>query len=262
MRTDRPAFTPATGSSLRRTLLQVGLACGIGGVLVGGLLYGLTSTLWSRTPAPAPRFAPAAGTEPLVFHRAANDRTVRDCRPARADVGKLHRLDFDTAPQFTSRATRIDFERRADGTPLRPGESVEHAYTPLGLELSTSIGTSFVGANSYVVAGRSLGNSAATVSPVWEGVMTLRFHVPGLPKRPATVRAFGLWIAHVFPDGTKLEAIDAHGSVVGEIATRCLGTDFLGFQSDVPIAAVRVVPNLAIDPNFTVDDLVFTPPVN
>src|SRR5204863_9293004 len=98
---------------------------------------------------------------------------------------------------------------------------------------------------------------AATVRPEWEGVMTLRFHRPGDPGTPASVRAFGLWIAHVFPDGTRLQALDGDGVVVGEIEARCTGSDFLGFESEVPISAVRVVPIPAIDPHSSVDVLVF-----
>ena len=128
------------------------------------------------------------------------------------------------------------------------------------MTLSTSIATSFVGTNPYVVDGKSRGLSAATVSPVWEGVMTLSFHQPGEPASAAGVHWFGLSIAHVFPHGTRIEAIGAGEQIIGQLETVRTGTDFLGFHSEELVYAVRVVPNKSIDPNYTIDDLIFETP--
>jgi hypothetical protein len=162
--------------------------------------------------------------------------------------------------QFPATDTRVDFDTAPSGRRFGANESVERAYVVKGVSLSTSIRTSYVGVNNYVVEGRSHGRSAATVSPVWQGEITLSFNEPGHPERSAAVSRFGLWVADVLPGGTRLVALGADGSEAGSVTTTAQGAQFLGFRSDTPIHAVRVVPDKSIDPNYAIDDLVFDPP--
>jgi hypothetical protein len=251
-----PEHTDERGE-FRNLLLRVALASGIGGWVLGAVSVGAVSFMILRD-APPPPPPPACHAPPSVVRTPPPHPPV--CVDPDRDTGRLRPMYYDSDDFFPEDVTRIDFETAPDGRPLHPGDSVEQLFASRGVSLSTSIKTSYVGANSYVVDGRSGHNSAATVRPVWEGDMTLRFHRPGLPHEPATVHSFGVWIAYVVPHGTTLEALDRHGDPIGHVSTRCTGSDFLGFHSDEPIAAVRVVPNRAIDPNYTIDDIEFDPP--
>ncbi|MCW8133962.1 MAG: hypothetical protein KIS92_26690, partial [Planctomycetota bacterium] len=156
--------------------------------------------------------------------------------------------------------TRIDFETAPDGSALTPGMDVGKTFVAKGFAISTSIEGSIVSVNNYNVQGRSNGNSCATHQPLWEGSLTIRFCVPGRPGIPAGVTRAGLWIAAVMADGTALEAYDARGKRIAEIKTTRGPNEFLGVRSRVPIACLKVVPNPNIDPNYTIDDLVFDAP--
>jgi hypothetical protein len=114
--------------------------------------------------------------------------------------------------------------------------------------------------NNYDVRGPSRGNSCANQNPLWNGILTIRFCVPGQAKVSAGVTRVGFWIAEVSPNGTALEAYDAQDRRIAEIKVIKNGNDFLAVQSTVPIAYIKVVPNVAIDPDYTIDDLVFDPP--
>ena len=170
------------------------------------------------------------------------------------------RIPDDVPEAFGKDATRIDFETAPDGTPLTAGMDIGKTFVPKGFTLATSYEDSFVSVNNYDVRGPSGGNSCATQNPLWNGTVTIRFCVPGQPKIPAGVTRVGLWIAEVTTDGTALEAYDAADRRIAEIKVVKVGNDFLGVKSTVPIAYVKIVPNPAIDPNYSFDDLIFDTP--
>ncbi|MBI3830617.1 MAG: hypothetical protein HY291_13940 [Planctomycetes bacterium] len=176
------------------------------------------------------------------------------------DGDATKRLENDDEATFGPGATRIDFEKAPDGTALTPGMDVGRTFVPKGFTISTSAAGAIVSVNNYDVQGRSRGNSCATHQPLWEGELTIRFCAPGRPDVPACVTRVGFWIAAVQPDGTALEAYDSKGKRIAEIKTTKNPNEFLGVRSRTPIAYIRVVPNVAIDPNYTIDDLVFDAP--
>ncbi len=184
--------------------------------------------------------------------------TVAEAPPPTGPV--TTRIAEDGPEAFGKDTTRIDFETAPDGTALTAGMDIGQTFVPKGFTLATSYEDSFVSVNNYNVRGPSGGNSCATHNPLWNGVVTIRFCVPGQPKVPAGVTRVGLWIAEVAPDGTALEAYDSRGQRIAEIKVVKQGNDFLGVRSSVPIAYVKIVPNMAIDPNYTFDDLVYDTP--
>src|SRR5262249_7614857 len=105
---------------------------------------------------------------------------------------------------FPPGCTEEPFEKAPDGRPLRIRDNIEKFFIGQGFVLSTSIATSPVSVNNFVVQGKSRGLSAATHQPLWEGVITIRFVQPGRESVPAAVTHFGTYIAAVMPKGTAL----------------------------------------------------------
>ncbi len=122
--------------------------------------------------------------------------------------------------------------------------------------------TSYVSVNDWRVEGKTHGMSCATHNPLFTGEITIRFCIPGREDVPAGVTRFGCWIAAVMPNGTYLHAYDINGREIGQIHTETTGHEFMGMASSVPIHTIRVVPNLRIDPDYTLDDFIFPPPQN
>ncbi len=169
----------------------------------------------------------------------------------------LKRLE---AKEFPAHCIEEGFEATPDGRKLKIGENIERLFVSKGFLLSTSVKDSFVSVNDFVVHGKSRGLSAATHQPLFTGEITITFVKPGNEHLPAAVTHFGCWIAYVEVNGTELHAYDLQGREIGMIATRQQGHDFLGVQSTVPIHKIRIVPNLKIDPDYTLDDFIYTPP--
>jgi hypothetical protein len=164
------------------------------------------------------------------------------------------------ANDFPRGCVEEGFETTPDGRPLRIGENIERLFISKGFLLSTSITTSYVSVNNYPVEGKTRGLSAATHQPLWEGEITIKFIKPGHENIPAGVTHFGCYIAAVVPQGTALVAYDRQGRELGTIHTQRDGVDFLGVRSSVPIHRIRIVPNLSLDRDYTLDDFIFTPP--
>jgi hypothetical protein len=164
-----------------------------------------------------------------------------------------------TEKDFPPGCIEESFERTPDGRPLKIGENIEKLFIKKGFVLSTSIATSYVSVNNYQVQGKSRGLSAATHQPLWEGEVTITFVEPGHEKIPAGVSHFGCYIAAVAPKGTTLAAFDLVGRELGRIDTQRHDTDFLGVRSSVPIHRIRIIPNPAIDKDYTLDDFIFLP---
>lgn len=155
----------------------------------------------------------------------------------------------------------LDFETDPEGGVPVAGDDIGMRYADWGVIFQSSLPGKFVSVNNYEVSGPSRKMSAATHDPLYEGTVTIRFCVPGNPGIPAGVNAVGLWLAIVVKDGTAMQAYDVRGNMIGEIATRSGPSEFLGLSSSEPIHALRVVPNGALDSNYTMDDLTFSPPV-
>lgn len=183
-----------------------------------------------------------------------------DPTPPAADA-RTERIAADKPGAFGPSPTRIDFERDPTGTRFAIGADVSRAYVAKGFTLATSIEGAIVSVNTYNVGGPSGGLSCATHQPLWEGKLTIAFHAPGQPGVPAGVHRAGFWVAAVSPGGTALEAYDHAGRLLIKVDTTESNKDFLAVSSTVPIHRVVVVPNEAIDPNYTIDDLVFDGPV-
>jgi hypothetical protein len=151
------------------------------------------------------------------------------------------------------------FEKTPEGRPLVIGENIEKLFVNKGFFLSTSVKTSHVSVNNFAVQGKSKGLSAATHEPLWTGEITVTFVEPGREDVPVGVTHFGCYIAAVVPKGTALHAFDAVGRELGKIHTEQNGTDFLGVRSSIPIYSVRIVPDVKIDRDYTLDDFIFMP---
>lgn len=163
------------------------------------------------------------------------------------------------AKDFPPGCVEEAFETAPGGRRLTAGENIEKLFVSKGFVLSTSIATSHVSVNDFTVHGKSRGLSAATHQPLFQGEVTIRFCKPGHENIPAGVTHFGLWIAHVMPRGTMLVAYDLRGRELGNVQTTREGHEFLAFQSSVPVHRIKVVPNLQIDPDFTLDDFLYLP---
>jgi hypothetical protein len=167
----------------------------------------------------------------------------------------------DTDEVFpTESVTRIGFDVDPAGKAIQPGTDIHATFVPQGFTIKTSIAGSIVSVNPYDVGGRSRGMSCATHAPRFQGELTIRFCQPGNAAMPAGVTRVGFWVAAVSPDGTSLVAYDAQDRQITEIKTINQNKDFLGLESTTPIAYIKIVPNIPIDPDYTIDDLVFDPP--
>jgi hypothetical protein len=164
------------------------------------------------------------------------------------------------AKEFPPGCIEESFDTTPTGRKLTIGENIEKLFVSKGFTLTTSIGTSFVSVNDFTVQGKSRGLSAATHQPLFQGEVTIRFCRPGNEAITAGVTHFGLWIAHVAPRGTSMVAYDVQGRELGSIQTTRDGHEFLGVQSNVPIHRIKIVPNLQVDPDFTLDDFLYLLP--
>ena len=154
----------------------------------------------------------------------------------------------------------ISFDADPLGNSLEIGDDIGLRYADWGVLFQTSMPGKYVSVNDYEVAGPSRGLSAATHDPLYEGVVTVRFCVPGNPGVPAGVNAVGVWLAIVEPNGTTMQAFDVRGNQIKQLTTLMGPSEFLGIRSAEPIHAIRIVPHPGIDANYTMDDLVFSKP--
>ena len=164
------------------------------------------------------------------------------------------------AKDFPRACVEEGFETTPEGRKLQVGENIERLFVSKGFVLSTSIKDSFVSVNNFPVNGKSGGLSVATHQPLYHGEITIRFVQPGREDVPAAVHYFGCWMAVVMPNGTSLVAYDFQGREIGSVHTEQGPHEFMGLYSAVPVHKIRVVPNLQIDPDYTLDDFIYSPP--
>jgi hypothetical protein len=177
-------------------------------------------------------------------------RIIATTEPIRKDLDVL----------FPDDSIRIDFEFDSKGDALRPGQDVSRRFIPDGVIIGTSVEDSFFSVNDHEVSSRSRGQSGATHQPLFHGTITLRFCVPGDENEPAGVTHVGLYAAVVLEGGTSLAAYDAYGHRIATVLTETGSHQFLGLRSNVLIHRVEIIPDKTIDPDVTIDDLVFSVP--
>ena len=161
---------------------------------------------------------------------------------------------------FPEDCVRIDFDTDSLGDQLRPGQDVSRRFIPDGVLIDTSIEGAIFSVNDFSVSGRSGGQSGATHDPLYHGTITLTFCVPGNELDMAGVTHVGLYLAVVLEGGTTVAAYDASGHCIASLVTTGPAHEFLGLRSDVPIHQLKIIPNEDIDPDVTIDDIVFSIP--
>jgi hypothetical protein len=165
--------------------------------------------------------------------------------------------------EFKEGIRTLDFDKAPDGAAIARGSDIETVYAPWGVVLDSELENGLIYADSYVVAGRSQGNSAANKEPLWSAHVNFYFYIPGTIPRgarrgvPGGVYRAGVFVAAVSPKGTGMRAYGLDGRVLHEIWTEGSGTDFLGLESTEPIHRVEILDNPQIDSNFTTDDFMF-----
>jgi hypothetical protein len=181
---------------------------------------------------------------------------------AEPPVAIVNRIAEDRDNLFPKDVVRIDFERGPMDESLAVGEDIRRTYVAWGCTFTSVYEgeEKFVSVEPYNVGGRSGGRCAANHNPLYQGVMTVRFCLPGNERAPAGVRYVGFWTSHIAVDGTTLEAYDVRGRRIAEIKTIRSQRDFLALESNTPIAYIKIVPNEEVDPDYAIDDLVFDTP--
>jgi hypothetical protein len=179
------------------------------------------------------------------------------------------------APFFARGDVHITFDAGRLNESFGKFEDIRNAFVFRGTLFTSDCGAvpaSVVTAGFAIDKGRSKRNSAANMTRNEEkskyiGAIRIDFCEPGLADIPAAVHRVGCFIALVdHPRDFELVAYSAEGQIVAT-AEALEKSAFMGVESRIPIAAVRVQPNrnLNIDPeeqdkNFVIDDLTFDPP--
>jgi len=179
-------------------------------------------------------------------------------------LGRAEAIEEDRDELFPKNVTRINFDRGPNGEHTMVGKDIRDLYVPLGVTLHSEMPgypDAFISVEEYNVKGRSGVKCAATHDPLYQGTIVVRFCLPGNSGVPAGVHYVGFWVAYIEKDGTTLEAYDVHDRLIGSVNTSVRGNDFLALKSRTPIAYIKVVPNVEIDEDHAIDDLVFDPPV-
>lgn len=155
------------------------------------------------------------------------------------------------------RTNHIDFEVDPSGKPLVPGDDVSSTYASLGCLFATSVEDSYPSVKKYRVLE---GQSCANHLPKFRGTITIQFCEPGNDEVVATISRFGIGLSFVAPGGTRVEAYDKSGGFLGHIETTKTGYEYIAFESETPISAIKIVPVEDIDPDYAFDDLIFDAP--
>ncbi len=176
---------------------------------------------------------------------------------------------------FQSGEVHINFDSGRLNESFAKFEDIHASYVFRGVRLRGDCGeepATIVTAGFAVDQGRSKKNSAATMmtrnSKKYLGAVQVDFCEPGLANIPASVHRVGCFIALVdHPRDFILDAYSADHQIVAS-AEALEKAAFVGVESAIPIAYVRVQPNrnLQLDPaeqdqNFVIDDLTFDTPV-
>lgn len=175
---------------------------------------------------------------------------------------------------FQAEDFHIDFDRGRLNETFAKFEDIHDSFVYRGARLRADCGAepaTIVTAGFAVDQGRSKKNSAATMmarnNKKYLGAVQIDFCEPGLADIPASVHRVGCYLALVdHPRDFVLDAFSADHQIVAS-AEALEKSAFVGVESTIPIAYVRVQPNrnLKVDPaeqdqNFVIDDLTFDPP--
>jgi hypothetical protein len=159
---------------------------------------------------------------------------------------------------FPKEVVTLDFDAAPDGSAIAEGQVLNEVYLPMGVRLHGSFEDSAIAATKYRVK-PCTGWSAGNRTPLYEGVTTIQFVVPGKDV-PAGVHYVGFYAAYVEPNSLSLPAFNAEGQVIGEVQSKVRGDDFLGLHSKIPIARIEIKTDRKIDKDFVIDDLKFDAP--
>lgn len=175
---------------------------------------------------------------------------------------------------YQPRDVHINFDQGRLNETFAKFEPIPLAYVFRGAQLIADCGeepATIVTAGFAVDQGRSRKNSAATMmdrnTKKYLGAIQIDFCQPGLEDVPAAVHRVGCYIALVdHPRDFVLNAYSAEHHLVAS-SEALEKTSFLGVESSIPIAYVRVQPNRNLkvdvseqDDNFVIDDLTFDQP--
>ncbi len=103
----------------------------------------------------------------------------------------------------------------------------------------------------------------------YKGVLRIDFCLPNQASIPATVEAVGMFLEIVVPKHTMIEAYNSAGHIIGVTQSARKRNSFVGLDSNVPIAYIKVRANeyLELGPeegelnrDFAVDDLCYSQP--
>jgi hypothetical protein len=195
--------------------------------------------------------------------------------PEKANDSWVNGASAAPADRFYQRSdVHINFDQGRLNETFAKFEPIPRAYVFRGAKLMADCGeepATIVTAGFAVDQGRSRKNSAATMmdrnTRKYLGAIQVDFCQPGLEDIPAAVHRVGCYIALVdHPRDFVLNAYSAEHHLVAT-SEALEKTSFLGVESSIPIAYVRVQPNRNLkvdiseqDDNFVIDDLTFDRP--
>ncbi len=170
---------------------------------------------------------------------------------------------------YQTRDTIIDFQFGHRNESFLSKEDIRLSFVHLGARFSATEGTEpiFVVASTFKINQSRSKQFTAGTNKKYKGSIQIDFCEPGMAKLPATVQRVGCYIGLVdHPRDFVLDAFSADHQIVAT-AEALESNAFMGVESSIPIAYVRIQqnPNLILNPvdqddNYVIDDLTFDPP--
>ena len=185
--------------------------------------------------------------------------------------------DFYSAPD----QTLVDFSTDPFGNSMKLEDDLESTYSVFGLIMQVAEEGYFIGPSKYLFKSAPIeleGAQCASIHPKSrrrmsfnDGTTEFTFCVPGETANPAGVHRFGLLLEEISHSrDIAVEALDEFGNILGNVEATDQKCCFAGFESNVPIAKVRVRKspyldesklNRELDRNYAFDNVVFSRPV-
>ncbi len=180
------------------------------------------------------------------------------------------------APFFKSpRDTVLDFENDPFGSSIALNDHMNDMFVSRGLRLS-SAAPRYVRSIRFSFKLCPLGEGIKAIcvhdpetNRTFRGATYIDFCVPGQPDIAAGVHRFGVFVERI--DHSRdfvAEALDSFGNVIGYSEATDQGCWFIGFESTVPIARVRIFQNpylpasgRNLDEMYALDNLTYDAPV-
>lgn len=180
------------------------------------------------------------------------------------------------APFFENASdTVLDFENDPYGSSIALNDRMNDMFVSQGLRLSSD-SPRYVRSIRFSFKLCPLGEGIKAIcvhdpetNRTFRGVTYIDFCVPGQPDVAAGVHRFGVFVERV--DHSRdfvAEALDQFGNVVGYSEATDQGCWFIGFDSKIPIARVRILQNRYLpdsgrnlDEMYALDNLTYDAPV-